>query len=168
MFKQKPILVSIVLLVAAFGIALTAEGQTPKAQEIERAAKSIKLKPRDSTTAERNGMKVTVTPTDSAKSKTADFEKGVVIAVVDTVGVPDLPDARYNLFAVKSNGRWRAFLEANGRVTEFQNVKATETNAGERTIPLPELILAPKCSCGSICVGSGKNMACFNACQRCL
>jgi hypothetical protein len=75
MFKQKSLLVSMVLLFASCGIALAAKGQTPKGPEIERAAKSVKLSLRNSTTAERDGMKVTVTPTDLDNIKTADLEK---------------------------------------------------------------------------------------------
>lgn len=168
MFKQKSLLVSMVLLFASCGIALAAKDQTPKGPEIERAAKSVKLSLRNSTTAERDGMKVTVTPTDLDNIKTADLEKGVVIAVVDAVGVPNLRNARYNVFAVKANGRWRAFLESNGLVTEFKNVQTTEMNAGEQTAMSPQVVLAPPCWCMSICYGSGKHKICLrSACYQC-
>ena len=162
MFKQKQILLSTVVLVAFFSIALTAKGQTPTSAEIAQTAKSIKLDRSKSTTAERDGMKVTVTPTHLANVKTAQLEKGYVIAVIDVTGGPEAGNGRHNLFVAKSSGGWRAFLELNGTVKELKNVEITETNGRERKYLPLEVILAPGgCWCMSQCWGSGVHKVCL-------
>lgn len=167
MFKQKLVFASMLLFLISCAIASTANGQTPTGREIAKAAKSLKLRPQDSTSAERDGMRVTLTPTDTSNVKITDMEKGFVIAVVDVVDPSGEGNGRYNLFVMKSRGHWRAFRESNGQVTEVKNFEATETLGVER-IPDPHVVLTPVCSCGSICSGFGKRQVCFNACWRCL
>ena len=161
MFKQKQILLSTVVLVAFFGVALTAKGQTPTNAEIARTAKSIKLDARNSTTAERDGMKVTVTPTDLASVKPAQLEKGYVIAVIDVIGGPEAGNGRHNLFVARFKGSWRAFLELNGKVKELKNVEITQTKHSERKSLPPQVVLKPPCWNLTPCWGSGLYAYCL-------
>ena len=169
MSKQKQIVVAMVVLFVFFGIALTAKGQTPTSLEVARAAKSIKLDRRNSTTAERDGLKVTVTPANLANVKTAQFEKGYVIAVIDVTGGLDAGNGRHNLFVAKFRDGWRAFLESNGKVKELKNVQITETNGSERKTMPPQVIVVPPCWCVTQCWGSGLNGFCLMSreCHRC-
>ena len=107
--------IGLLLSVCALATAQTAI-QLPTGETIAKAAKAARLKPKASTTSEKYGMKVRVTPTDLSNVKSSeDLAMGQVIAVVDVKGVPDLPNGRYNLFVVKLNDGWQEFLESGGR-----------------------------------------------------
>ena len=169
MFKQNQILVSTIVLVISLVTVLTAKGQTPTSAEIARTAKSIKLDARNSTTAERDGLKVTVTPTHLANVKPAQLEKGYVISVIDVAGGPDAGNGRHILFVAKFRDGWRAFLESNGKVKELKDVQITQTNGSERKSLSPQVILVPPCWCVAQCWGSGLNAFCLmpRGCHRC-
>ncbi len=169
MFKQKQNVIAMLVLLALCGVALTAKGQAPIGSEIARAAKSIKLDRRNSTTAERDGLKVTVTPTKLDNVNTAQLEKGYIIAVIDVSGGPVPDRGRHNLFVAKLNGEWRAFLESNARVKEMKNYQVVASSGSERISRRPEVVVLPTCWCATQCWGTGLNAFCLipRDCHRC-
>lgn len=142
-----------VAFVAGGANSTFAQRQKPTGHEIARAAKVAKLNRRASTTSEKDGKKVTVTPMDLSKiNNLKDLEKGHVIAVIDVKGILELPDGKYNLFVAKSNDAWQAFFESGGRIAkQDENVKVSSKEIDERKVgPEPD-VMAP----------IGPNILCF-------
>lgn len=158
----------LLLLVAAANLSF-AQGQIPTGEQISRAAKATKLDRGSSTTAEKDGMKVTVTPADLSKIKSSkDLEKGQIVAVVDVNGIPELPNGRYNVFLLKSNDRWQSFLESGGKIAgDFKRVELSSTKPDERqSRRQPEIVLAPGW-CLEICANGPGKRPCMKLCLQC-
>lgn len=168
MTLTKTVLASMTLLFVAGGANLTfAQGQSPTGEAIARAARGARLNPAASTTAEKDGMRATVTPVDLSKIKTpTDLEKGQVIAVVDVKGIPDMPDGKYNVFVVKLNDGWTEFFESGGKIVKHvKRVEVSSTTPGERRKSTLAVQLVPWCFCVSLCP-NGPNQPCI-MCHRC-
>lgn len=153
MTLTKKVLASMTLLFAAGGANFAfAQGQLPTGEAIARAARGARLNPGASATAEKDGMKATITPVDLSKIKTPkDLEKGQVIAVADVKGIPDMPDGKYNVFLVKLNDGWQEFFESGGKIVKHvKRIQVSLTTTGERRKSIQAAILLEKnCFCGS-------------------
>ena len=144
-----------------------AQRQIPTGEQIAKSAKSAKLNPAASITADKNGIKATVTPVDLSKIKSPkNLEKGQVIAVVDITGVPDLPDGKYNVFVVKLNDGWQELFESGGKILKQTKIEVTSSQPGARTMGFKAGIeLGGSCFCVSICT-SQRSYICM-MCPRC-
>ena len=120
------------------------------------------MNPRASTTAEKDGKKVTVTSIDSSKIKTSkELGKGQVVAVLDVEGIPELPNGRYNVFVAKIGGHWQAFFESGGKIVkrdetiEVSSKSPNQHQAGTE----PVIVMAPVDP--RICVWFHSHWVCF-------
>lgn len=154
------------LLVAGSAYLASAKNQMPTSEDIVRAVKAVKLNPRASTTAEKDGMKVTLTPIDFSTIKKPNLlEKGQIIAVVDVRGTPELPNGKYNVYVVKSNDGWRAFFASGSKIVEQCTHVDVTTGSGERQ---PGIQIHTKlCFCGDMCTSGHSPNYCWHFCHRC-
>jgi hypothetical protein len=114
-----------------------AQGQMPTGEGIARSARTATLNPSVFTTIKSNDQKITVAPIDFSIIKTSkDLERGRVVGTVDVSGIPSLPDGQYHVFIVKTNARWRAFFESDGKIVKEGKrvIVSSTTKPSERRV----------------------------------
>jgi hypothetical protein len=158
--KRFPPVCVIILFFIEIGICgASAKSKIPTGEEIAVAAKAVTLNRSAAITGKKDSVRLTLTPVSFSKMITSRvLEKGQVVALLEATGVSDLPNGKYAVFLMKSNGQWLGVFESGGKiVARCTRVRVSSTNPSERRFH----IQTPTCFCSQFCLSGPPPQTCI-------